>query len=100
MKLFKKYGSNIGAVTDILRIPEYEKRYLEHVRAGAANFAASSLSIMRNLEGLNYQDDHSSKIFAVRPERDATATRTFYLTIPTPSLRATLGVALSSQATA
>jgi hypothetical protein len=91
--LFRKYGSNVKAIIDILDTPAKEDTYLTDVRAGASNFATDFSNILSDPRNLDFG---SSKIFTVRPNN--LVSRQPILRIPTAFLAATLGLALARQA--
>ena len=97
LTLFKKYGSNIRGITDMLYTPENEETYLLQVQRAAAGFAKDYHNILVNLDALDHRDDYSSHIFAVKPTSTHKDGRVI---IPTDFLSATLGVALSCAAEA
>ena len=98
MDLYRKYGSNIRAIVDILDTPAKEASYLTDVRAGASNFAIEFSTVLSDLRNLDFGSKASSKIFTVRP--DNSASREPVLRILTYFLAATLGLALARQAVA
>jgi len=77
--------------------PVNEEQYLADIHEGAENFADQSSGVVLDLQGLKHKNDHSSKIFAIRPGETP---RTSCLTIPTTFLQETLGEALSHKAAA
>ena len=97
LTLFRKYGSDIRGITDMLYKPENEEHYLSQVQGAAAKFARNYRTIIGNLDMLDYGADNSSVIFTAKPTRSHKEARVI---IPTDFLCATLGVALSRQAEA
>jgi len=96
--LFRKYGSNVRAIIDILDTPAKEVTYLTDVRAGASNFATDFSNVLSDLRNLDFGSKASSKIFTLRPNN--LVSRQPILRIPTSFLAATLGLALARQAVA
>jgi hypothetical protein len=91
--LYRKYGSNIRAIVDILDTPAKESSYLTDVRAGASNFAIEFSTVLSDLRNLDFGSKASSKNFTVRP--DSSVSREPVLRIPTYFLSVTLGLALA-----
>ena len=95
MNLFRKYGSNVRAIIDILDTPAKEDTYLTDVRAGASDFATNFSNVLSDLRNLDFGSKDSSKIFTVRPNN--LVSRQPILRIPTSFLALTLGLALARQ---
>lgn len=84
LEFFSKYGSNIRAITDMLFKPVNEKQYIADIREDTENFADRSSGITPDLQNLNHQSNHSSKIFVIKP---GPTPQTTCLTIPTSFLQ-------------
>jgi hypothetical protein len=95
--LFRRYGSNVRSIVEIIQTPTTEQQYLTDVRSGASNFANDFPEAFSNLQNLDFGSKASSKIFTVRPHK---TTREPVLRIPTPFLATMLGLALAGLAVA
>ena len=92
MDLFRRYGSNIRTIIEIIKTPTAEQPYLTDIRSGASNFANDFQQAFLNLQDLDFGSKASSKIFTIRPHR---VSREPVLKIPTPFLATVLGLALA-----
>ena len=97
MDLFRRYGSNVRTIIEIIQTPTAEQQYLTDVRSGASNFANDSQEAFSNLQNLDFGSKALSTIFTVRPHR---VSREPVLKIPTPFLAMMLGLALARVAVA
>jgi hypothetical protein len=95
--LFRRYGSNVRSIVEIIQTPTTEQQYLTDIRSGASNFANDFQEAFSNLQNLDFGSDASSKIFTVRPHG---VSREPVLKIPTPFLATMLGLALARVAVA
>jgi len=93
LDLRSKYGPNIRLIGDIIEDAASEDSFREDIKAAARDCADQFPDILNNLNDLDFGSEVPSRIFAVRPS--SPGSRLSILTIPTPFLAGTLGIALS-----